>query len=356
MPSAANRPAPLKRAGNARGVHRGSGNADRADQLIVRHDGGDQRAAHAEVRRPHQAHERHDDEDIERSQMAGQRQRHQDGGLHRIKRAHHGEQVAVADAVADHAEHRGDQRADEIERGEHRQQQHRAGLDQHIPAENQRLHLERPGGEQIGGPLETVISDTEGCQRGRPRELAQIPVPRFIAFHPALFLVSPEKPIFPRRKSLPGSWTQRSVAVACVNRASHARRTFTHPPFGRRLDRRQAAPQASSPDRRSRSTSAPPSWINATARPPVLARAQPSRRRLDPNRGLFRLGKGGVKGPSRRNPWIPPRKPRFPAKSTDAGAPGGSTEWNSDQDAADLADLELSAFNRFSNHGRHSDL
>jgi hypothetical protein len=44
----------------------------------------------------------------------------------------------------------------------------------------------------------------------------------------------------------------------------------------------------------------------------------------------------------------------FPAKSTDAGARRGLRR-NSDQDAADLADLELSAFNRFSNPALHNE-
>ncbi len=97
----------------------------------------------------------------------------------------------MTDAVAGDAEHRGHQRADIAERGEHREQQHRAGLDQHIPAENERLHLESPRGEQIGRPLETVIPDPERSERGRPRQIAQDTLSRFIAFHPArLFIVT----------------------------------------------------------------------------------------------------------------------------------------------------------------------
>jgi hypothetical protein len=133
-----------------------------------------------------------DDQDIERAQIACQRQRHQRGGQHRIGRAHHGEQIAMTDAVTHHAEHRRDQRANVSKGGKQGQQQHRSGLDQHIPAENERLHLERPRGEQIGRPLETVIPDAEGSERGRPRGSAQNSIPRFIAFHPALFLILPE--------------------------------------------------------------------------------------------------------------------------------------------------------------------
>jgi hypothetical protein len=44
---------------------------------------------------------------------------------------------------------------------------------------------------KIGRPLETIIPGAEGCERGKPRELAQNSMPRFIAFHPALFLVFP---------------------------------------------------------------------------------------------------------------------------------------------------------------------
>ena len=44
-------------------------------------------------------------------------------------------------------------RVPRVQRGEQREQQHRTGLGQHVPAEHQRLHLERPRCEEIGGPL-----------------------------------------------------------------------------------------------------------------------------------------------------------------------------------------------------------
>ena len=121
--------------------------------------------------------------------MARHRQRHQRRGQHRVSRAHHRQQVAVPDAVAHHAEHRRHQRADITAATQHREQQYRPGLDQHVPAEDERLHLERPRGEQIGGPLKTIISDAEWCERGRPRGPAEVSMPRFIAFHPARFLI-----------------------------------------------------------------------------------------------------------------------------------------------------------------------
>ena len=116
--------------------------------------------------------------------MARQRQRHQGCGKHRIGGAHHGEKVAVADAVPGHAKHRRDQGPGVVEGSEQGQQQDRSGLDQHVPAKDQRLHLESPRGEQVGRPLKTITPDTERSERGESREFAQVATPRFIAFHP----------------------------------------------------------------------------------------------------------------------------------------------------------------------------
>jgi hypothetical protein len=77
----------------------------------------------------------------------------------------------MPDAIPDHAEHGRDQRANIVERGQNHQQQDRAGLHHHVPAENERLHLERPGGEQVGRPLETTVAGAEGPQRGTTRKL-----------------------------------------------------------------------------------------------------------------------------------------------------------------------------------------
>jgi hypothetical protein len=97
-------------------------------------------------------------------------------------------QIAMPDAVADHPEQWRDQGSPVIERGQHGEQQHRPGLDHHVPAEDERLHLERPGGEQIGRPLKAIIADAKGSERGFPRNPAQGATSRFMAFHPALFL------------------------------------------------------------------------------------------------------------------------------------------------------------------------
>ncbi len=60
------------------------------------------------------------------------------------------------------AEHRRGKRAEELQRAEGGEPQHRAGVDHHVPAENDRLHLERPRREEVGGPLEAEAADAEG--------------------------------------------------------------------------------------------------------------------------------------------------------------------------------------------------
>ena len=57
--------------------------------------------------------------------MTGQRQRHDDRGEHGIGEPHHGEKIAMPDAIADHAEHRRNQRPRIIQRRQQGQQQHR---------------------------------------------------------------------------------------------------------------------------------------------------------------------------------------------------------------------------------------
>ena len=156
----------------------------------------------------------------------------------------------MADAVADHAEHRRDQRADIIERGEHRQQQHRSGLDQHVPAEDQRLHLERPRCEQIGRPLEAVVPDLEGCQcgqRGRPRNPAQDALTRFMRSTLPCFLLVPDLQLRrgagqPRRfgqstGSAPAAARFGKIGKSGVNRRWRAARPAKTPDFQGKLPR-----------------------------------------------------------------------------------------------------------------------
>jgi hypothetical protein len=71
----------------------------------------------------------------------------------------------MADAVAPHADQRSNQRADVEQRAEDREHQHRAGLGQHVPAENDRLHLERPRDQEIGWPLEAIAADAKGGEQ-----------------------------------------------------------------------------------------------------------------------------------------------------------------------------------------------
>ena len=83
---------------------------------------------------------------------------------------HQAEQIAIADAVAGHAEEGRDQGAEELQGAEDRQRQHRAGRDQHEPAQDHAFHLERPGGQQIGRPLEAEAADLKRRQRRHARD------------------------------------------------------------------------------------------------------------------------------------------------------------------------------------------
>ncbi|MET3223642.1 hypothetical protein ABIF35_004429 [Bradyrhizobium japonicum] len=89
-------------------------------------------------------------------------------------------------AVADHPEHRCNQRSHILQRGENGQQQHRSGLDQDVPAEHQRFDLERPGGEQVGRPLEAIVADAEwrerGCAQDAMTGFTAIPCPYSCSF------------------------------------------------------------------------------------------------------------------------------------------------------------------------------
>ena len=96
----------------------------------------------------------------------GEGDRHEGCRQHDINGAHGAQYVAMADAVAGHAENRRHDGADEQEGAEDGQHQHRVGLDQHVPAEDQRLHFEGAGGEQVGGPLEAEAPDAERGHAG----------------------------------------------------------------------------------------------------------------------------------------------------------------------------------------------
>ena len=120
-------------------------------QLVACDVVGDQCGAHAEVGRPDQTVQAGNDEHEHGVQGTGERQRHEQDGQRRIGGPHDAEQVAVADPVAGHAEQRRHQRARELQGAEQGEQQHRAGLDQHVPAQDQRLHLECAGGNRSAG-------------------------------------------------------------------------------------------------------------------------------------------------------------------------------------------------------------
>ena len=131
---------------------------------------GDQGQAHAEVRGADEADRAREHEHERRGERAGQRDGHEGRGQRGIDGAHAAQQVAMADPVAHDAEHRRHQGARELQGAEQRQQQHRARLGQHVPAEDQRLHLEGAGGEQVGRPLEAKAAVAEERERREPDE------------------------------------------------------------------------------------------------------------------------------------------------------------------------------------------
>jgi hypothetical protein len=99
---------------------------------------------------------------VPRLQGVGERERGQHRGQDGIDAAREAQHVAVPDAVARQAEERREQRAEPGERGDGRELLHRAGGDQHIPAEDQRFHLERPRGEQVRRPLKAEAAHGKG--------------------------------------------------------------------------------------------------------------------------------------------------------------------------------------------------
>jgi hypothetical protein len=149
-------------------VSGGARRTHRADKAVRRHGVGDQRASHGEVRRPDQARDHGDDKDVHGTQRTGEGKQHHRQRQYRIDGAHRAEHDAMTDPVTRHAEHRRDQRAKILQRTEQREQQHRAGLGQDVPAEDQVLHLAAPRGEQVGWILEAEAANLKRCkQRGR---------------------------------------------------------------------------------------------------------------------------------------------------------------------------------------------
>jgi hypothetical protein len=112
--------------------------------------------------RLHDAAETGDGQHPPRRQRTGEGEGGQHGPQRRVDRAHRAEHRPPAEAVAQHPEQRRDQRPHVLERAEHREEQHRARLGHDVPAEDHGLHLERPGRQEIGEPLEAEAPDAEG--------------------------------------------------------------------------------------------------------------------------------------------------------------------------------------------------
>jgi len=107
------------------------------------------------------AGERGDHEHPARRQPSGQGQHQDTGGEDGVDRAHRREHHPSAEPVPEHAEHRRGERAEKEQRAEGGEQQDRAGLHHHVPAQDDRLHLECQRREKVGGPLEAEATDAE---------------------------------------------------------------------------------------------------------------------------------------------------------------------------------------------------
>ena len=99
-------------------------------------------------------------------QVTWEGQRHDDPCKQTIERAHERQELALPHPVADNAEHRAKQRPHMLHRRINRQHEHRLRLDQHVPAQDQRLHFEGAGGAEVCWPLKPETADLEGRQRG----------------------------------------------------------------------------------------------------------------------------------------------------------------------------------------------
>src|SRR5262245_48700146 len=75
----------------------------------------------------------------------------------------------MADAVGHDAEEWREEGAQPHQRAEQDELLHGAGGGEHVPAEDERLHLERERGEEVGGPLEAEAAD---AKRGQGRRTA----------------------------------------------------------------------------------------------------------------------------------------------------------------------------------------
>ena len=158
-----------ERASHACRILRGARHREPAHQRIVGHAFGDQRATHTKVGGPHETHHQCDDNHHAGADVTGENESEQRRGEHRIGRAHREQERLVAEPVTGDAIKRRDQSAEILRSTEQREPNDRFRLDQYVPAKDDRLHLERPRGEQIGRPLETKAAHPERGQHGRAR-------------------------------------------------------------------------------------------------------------------------------------------------------------------------------------------
>jgi hypothetical protein len=95
-----------------------------------------------------------------------QRERREHPGEQRVDAAREAKQGAVPDTIPSHPEKRREQRPEPRQSGNDDQLLHRTRGGEHVPAEDQRLHLEGPRRGKVGRPLETEAAHGERrCHR-----------------------------------------------------------------------------------------------------------------------------------------------------------------------------------------------
>ena len=165
MPSAANSSRAGQRAHNSRRVQIRATEAQRAHQVFGRHGIGDQRVAHRHVRRAYKSRQERDRKDMPGRERVCHGEGEDDGGEHAIERSHGTQHGASTEHIARDAEEWRQQRAEILERAIERQKENRFRLDQDVPTEYQVLHLECPGRQHVGRPLEPEAAHREGRER-----------------------------------------------------------------------------------------------------------------------------------------------------------------------------------------------
>src|SRR3990172_9605412 len=185
----------------------GAGQAHGAHQVLRGNRFADERVPEHEIVGADETGDRRDGEHPKRRQATAQAQDREDQCQDDVDRAHREQHRPAAEPVAQHPVHRREESAQEQQRAERGEQEHRAGLHHHVPAQDDRLHLERERCEEVGGPLEAEAADAEGGQ-GQGMSVSS---PASIARRRVRLASSPRIPYDPPAVNFDFSPDQRSL-------------------------------------------------------------------------------------------------------------------------------------------------